>query len=91
MKKPKILIADDDRSITDGLGAILSDEGYEIEVALDGQKAIDRLATDTYHGVVTTYRSDGKGNMAHEAEIVCFDGTDRIPKSTARYTIPPRS
>ena len=26
MKKPKILIADDDRSITDGLGAILSDD-----------------------------------------------------------------
>ena len=51
----------------------------------------DHLASDTYHGVVTTYRSDGKGNMAHEAEIVCFDGTDRIPKSTARYTIPPRS
>src|SRR5215213_7248386 len=48
MKKPKILIADDDRSITDGLGAILSDEGYEIEVAVDGQKAIDRLATDTF-------------------------------------------
>jgi DNA-binding NtrC family response regulator len=48
MKKPKILIADDDRSITDGLGAILSDEGYEIEVALDGQKALDRLATDTF-------------------------------------------
>src|SRR5829696_1951327 len=48
MKKPKILIADDDRSITEGLSAILSDEGYEIEVALDGQKAIDRLASDTF-------------------------------------------
>ena len=48
MKKPKILIADDDRSITEGLGAILSDEGYEIEVALDGQKAIDRLASDAF-------------------------------------------
>src|SRR6478609_12133727 len=48
MKKPKILIADDDRSITEGLGAILSDEGYEIEVALDGQKAIDRLTGDAF-------------------------------------------
>src|SRR5215468_10507610 len=51
----------------------------------------DRLASDTYHGVVTTYRSDGKGNMAHEAEIVCFDGTNRVPKPAARYAIPPRS
>jgi DNA-binding NtrC family response regulator len=48
MKKPKILIADDDRSITEGLGAILSDEGYEIEVVLDGQKAIDRLTGDAF-------------------------------------------
>jgi DNA-binding NtrC family response regulator len=48
MKKPKILIADDDRSITEGLGAILSDEGYEIEVALDGQKAMDRLTSDAF-------------------------------------------
>lgn len=51
----------------------------------------DHLASDTYQGVVTTYRSDGKGNMAHEAEIVCYDGSDRIPKSVARYSIPPRS
>ena len=51
----------------------------------------DRLASDTYQGIVTTYRSDGKGNMAHEAEIVCFDGTDRVPKQAARYAIPPRT
>lgn len=51
----------------------------------------DHLARDTYQGIVTTYRSDGKGNMAHEAEIVCFDGSDRIPKPVARYAIPPRS
>ena len=47
MKKPKILFVVDDRSIFEGLGAILSDDGYEIEVALDGQKAIDRRSSDT--------------------------------------------
>jgi len=51
----------------------------------------DRLASETFRGVVTTYKSDGKGNMAHEAEIVCFDGSGRIPRSAVRYTIPPRS
>jgi branched-chain amino acid transport system substrate-binding protein len=50
----------------------------------------DRLASSTYQGLVTTYRSDGKGNMAHEAEIVCYDGSDRVPRPVARYTIPPR-
>lgn len=43
-KAAKILIADDERSITEGLRAILSDEGYEIAVAVDGQKALEQLA-----------------------------------------------
>ena len=58
---------------------------------ITGQAVRDRLATDTYRGIVTTYRSDGKGNMAHEAEIVCFDGSSRVPSPTARYEVPPRS
>ena len=49
----------------------------------------ERLARDSYKGVVTTYRSDGKGNMAHEAEIVCFDGTSRVPRVVERYSFPP--
>ena len=32
----KILIADDEKAITAGLGAILGDEGYGIEIAEDG-------------------------------------------------------
>jgi branched-chain amino acid transport system substrate-binding protein len=50
----------------------------------------DRLAHDSYEGIVTTYKSDGKGNMAHEAEIICYDGTSRVPKVVARYTFPPK-
>src|SRR5919109_450130 len=51
-KQPaKILIADDERAITDGLSAILSDEGYAVDVALDGQKALERLSNEAY-GVV---------------------------------------
>ncbi|MBA3656492.1 MAG: sigma-54-dependent Fis family transcriptional regulator [Gemmatimonadaceae bacterium] len=48
MKKAKILIADDERSIVEGLRAILSDEGYEVAVAFDGQKALDMLSEDSY-------------------------------------------
>ncbi len=51
-KQPaKILIADDERAITDGLSAILSDEGYAVDVAVDGQKALERLSNDAY-GVI---------------------------------------
>lgn len=47
----KILIADDEKAITSGLAAILGDEGYGIEIAEDGQKALDRLAAEKF-GVV---------------------------------------
>ncbi|HEX5830624.1 MAG TPA: sigma-54 dependent transcriptional regulator [Gemmatimonadaceae bacterium] len=51
MTHAKILIADDERAITAGLGAILGDQGYDVELAADGQAAIERLSDDTY-GVV---------------------------------------
>src|SRR5213082_1448225 len=51
MKHPKVLIADDDRSITEGLSAILRDEGYDVAVAVDGQKALDQLGAEAF-GVV---------------------------------------
>jgi len=46
-----------------------------------------RLASEEWKGVVTTYKSDGKGNMAHEAEIICYDGTSRVPTLSTRYNL----
>lgn len=45
----------------------------------------DHLATATHAGVAMTYRSDGKGNMAHDAIIICYDGQSRMPKLVKRY------
>jgi len=47
----KILIADDEQAITSGLSAILADEGYTVDIAGDGQKALERLSSESY-GVV---------------------------------------
>jgi len=43
------------------------------------------LASTSYKGVAMTYKSDGEGNMAHSAMIVCFDGSSRVPKIVKRY------
>jgi branched-chain amino acid transport system substrate-binding protein len=43
------------------------------------------LASGTYRGLATTYKDDGKGNMAHGAVIVCYDGTSRVPRLAKRY------
>jgi DNA-binding NtrC family response regulator len=51
MNKAKILIADDELSMTNALSAILTSEGYEVAVAQDGKKALDQLSTDDF-GVV---------------------------------------
>jgi DNA-binding NtrC family response regulator len=51
MKHAKILVADDERSITEGLSAILVDEGYEVDVAHDGEQALKKIESDDY-GVV---------------------------------------
>ena len=55
--------------------------------AITPAKVREKLATTRWQGVVTSYSSDGKGNMAHEAEIVCFDGNDRVPRPAARYNL----
>jgi branched-chain amino acid transport system substrate-binding protein len=43
------------------------------------------LAADSYKGIAMTYKSDGAGNMAHSAIIVCYDGTSRTPAIVKRY------
>src|SRR4051812_31618 len=47
----KVLIADDETSITAGLSAILADEGFTVDVANDGQKALEQLRAERY-GVI---------------------------------------
>jgi branched-chain amino acid transport system substrate-binding protein len=46
---------------------------------------IQALNAGTNKGVAMTYKSNGKGDMAHDADIVCWDGTSRIPKVVAHY------
>ena len=43
------------------------------------------LAEGRYRGLAMTYRSDGKGNMAHDAVILCYDGASRVPTIVRRY------
>ena len=44
----KILIIDDERSIRNSLKEILSDEGYDVDLAEDGATGIEMLAKEHY-------------------------------------------
>ena len=46
--QPKILIADDDQKARAPLSAILEAEGFAVDTADDGQKALDMLSAGTY-------------------------------------------
>ena len=43
------------------------------------------LAGHRYRGLAMTYVSDGTGNMAHDAVVVCYDGVGRVPAVVKRY------
>ncbi len=45
----------------------------------------DWLSANAYEGLAMTYKSDGTGNMAHSAVIMCYDGTSRVPRIVKRY------
>jgi len=47
-KEQKILIAEDDPFLMKVMGNILSDEGFEIELAEDGAEAIAKIGKDGY-------------------------------------------
>jgi branched-chain amino acid transport system substrate-binding protein len=53
-----------------------------------GIEVRSKLATETFSGLAMSYRSDGTGNMAHDAIIVCYDGASRTPRIAKRYSRP---
>ncbi|QQS13249.1 MAG: ABC transporter substrate-binding protein [Rhodospirillales bacterium] len=44
-----------------------------------------KLGAMRWRGLAMEYKSDGKGNMAHAAMVVCYGGASRVPDIAARY------
>lgn len=43
------------------------------------------LSSTSHEGLAMTYKSNGRGDMAHSAVIICFDGTSRTPRVVKHY------
>jgi CheY-like chemotaxis protein len=56
---PSILVVDDDSAICDALASLLEDEGYGVRTAPDGLAALDAIAEDTPHLVITDLAMPG--------------------------------
>ena len=57
--------------------------------AKDAAAVTRALATTRYQGLAMPYQSNGRGDMAHSAIIVCFDGKSRTPAIARHYDFPP--
>src|SRR5581483_11381623 len=87
MQRAKILIADDERTITEGLSAILQDEGYTVDVALDGQRALDRLTADTYGVVLADLKMPKLDGLALLKEMQAREITTECIIITGQATV----
>ena len=63
MKKYKILIADDEQVIRELLLKFLSKEGYEVEQAMDGYDALDKIKKHNYDMLILDLKMPGINGM----------------------------
>ena len=67
--KPKILIIDDDRAFRVGTGALLADEGYEVDAEPSGDAGLERLRGDRYDMVLLDLRMQGRTGLSVLEEL----------------------
>jgi two-component system cell cycle response regulator len=92
----RILIADDEESIRELLFSFLADEGYRVDVAKDGQEAMDFVRKEKYSLIITDIRMPGMSGMellkavkevAPETEVIIFTGhsTEELAIKAVKY------
>ncbi|HEU0053902.1 MAG TPA: sigma-54 dependent transcriptional regulator, partial [Longimicrobium sp.] len=68
-EKPRILIIDDDRAFRVGTGALLADEGYEVDAEPSGDAGLERLRRDHYDMVLLDLRMAGRTGLSVLEEL----------------------
>ncbi len=63
MAEPKLLIADDEKHVAEGLQMLLSEEGYEAEMATDGKEAWDKVSSGDFGLVLADLKMPGMGGL----------------------------
>jgi DNA-binding NtrC family response regulator len=87
MNTPKILIADDERSIAAGLSAVLEEEGYSVDVAVDGQKALESLLDGTFGVILADLKMPKLDGLALLQEMQAREITSECIIITGQATV----
>jgi two-component system response regulator HydG len=67
--RPRILIIDDDRAFRVGTGALLSDEGYEVDAEAGGDPGLERLRRERYDMVLLDLKMQGRTGLSVLEEL----------------------
>lgn len=59
MTSRRLIVVDDDRSTADVVAKLLADRGYEVDVACDGQTALQLISQHPYDLAVLDYQMPG--------------------------------
>ncbi len=63
MSVPRILVVDDEMIVCESCQRILEEEGYEVETALSGKEAFEKMKAHPYDIVITDLKMPGIGGM----------------------------
>ena len=63
MSNPRILVVDDEMIVCESCKRILEEDGYEVEIALTGQEAFDKMKENLYDIVITDLKMPGIDGM----------------------------
>ena len=61
--KTKILVANDEQIILDLIARILTEEGYEVDTAVNGEKALAKFANNLYSLIMLDIHMPGKSGI----------------------------
>ena len=55
----RVLIVDDNHDLADNLAELLEDEGYAVETAYSGERALDLASAEVFDTILTDVRMPG--------------------------------
>ena len=67
-RRPRVLVVDDEASIRDLLSKTLALADYDVDVAPDGQSALDRMRVSPYNLLITDLKMPGMDGMSMISE-----------------------
>jgi len=83
----RILLAEDERSLSRAVRAILEKNNYSVDAVYDGEEALDYLSTENYDGVVLDWMMPKKDGIQVLREMRAAGNTTPVLFLTARADV----